>query len=187
MHLKKNLTQVKDYVGTAEIQFFVNVKKFNVEKNGPKSIDEYSIPMHKYFSADVPTYATVEISPGSLYDKTDYLQLGQTYIRNFFDVKMTEYGLSYMHDYPDFYAFLDISFTINEDLLMMERSTYSFLDCIGDVGGLSEFLYILLGLTAAKFSKLKMNAELVSSLNVVADKKLITVAEKILSTTHDKV
>ena len=54
MHLKKNLTQVKDYIGTAEIQFFVNVKKFNVEKNGPKSIDEYSIPMHRYFSADVP-------------------------------------------------------------------------------------------------------------------------------------
>lgn len=59
-----------------------------------------------------------------------------------------------MNDYPDFFAFLDLSFEIDEGLIMIERSTYSFLDCIGDVGGLTEFLYIFVGLQVMKFSKL---------------------------------
>ena len=67
-------------------------------------------------------------------------------MRDFFTVKMTEYGDSYMNDYPNFFAFLDFTFEIDQTMIMMERGTYSLLDCIGDVGGLTEFLYIFVGL-----------------------------------------
>ena len=100
---------------------------------------------------------------------------------------MIDYGHSYMDKYPDFFAFLDLSIHIDHGMLLMERSTYSFLDYIGDVGGLTEFLYIFVGLYALKFSKLQMKAELTSSLNVITSKELKQISERILDHSTDKI
>ena len=42
MYLTKSFDEVKKYVGTAEVHFIVNVKKFNNEKYGPQTIEKYS-------------------------------------------------------------------------------------------------------------------------------------------------
>lgn len=100
---------------------------------------------------------------------------------------MSKFEISYMDDYPNFFAFLDITFCVDNEIDIYERNTYGLLDCIGDVGGLTEFLYILIGLGALKCSKLKMKAELTSSLNFINSQALKKVAEKILATTTNKV
>lgn len=92
---------------------------------------------------------------------------------------MTEFVESYMDNYPDLFAFFDLSFELDIDMIMMERGTYSLLDCIGDVGGLTEFLYVFFGLQVMRFSKLRMSAEITSSLNFIGSKEYKGMAKDI--------
>jgi hypothetical protein len=90
-------------------------------------------------------------------------------------------------DFPDYFAFLDMSFEIDEDLLVTERDTYGILDFIGDVGGLTEFLYIFVGLFAYKFSRFKVEAELTKNLSFISGRDKKQIAKKIMTKSNKKI
>ena len=49
---------------------------------------------------------------------------------------------------------------LDTEMLVIERSTYSFLDWLGDVGGLMDGFYLLIGVTFGGLMSVGINAKL---------------------------
>ena len=52
-------------------------------------------------------------------------------------------------DFPDYYKFVGIDVRLDVDLTMVERSVYSILEYLGDLGGLFDALHRILGALVA--------------------------------------
>ncbi len=53
---------------------------------------------------------------------------------------------------------MSIHYLLDPDLDQTERETYGFLDFVGDIGGLIDFLIISFGFLAHPFASMRMKA-----------------------------
>lgn len=60
------------------------------------------------------------------------------------------------------YKFMSVSFELSKDLRQINRQTYSFLDWLGDVGGLLEALFAIGDLFIGPFASFALKAKIVS-------------------------
>ena len=68
-------------------------------------------------------------------------------------------------DKPDaMYKFTSVSFEFNKDLRQINRQTYSFLDWLGDCGGLLDALHFIAKIFVSPLSIYALNSKLVSNL-----------------------
>ena len=54
------------------------------------------------------------------------------------------------------YKFIGLDFTFNTDMIDVNRKTYSFLDWLGDTGGLVDGLFLLANIFVAPISQLDL-------------------------------
>ena len=96
-------------------------------------------------------------------EEIDYLQIGQTEEHTFYGWSHEEPGISSYNTFPE-YKFMSIEIYHHNDKLMIDRSTYSILECFGDIGGLIEFTYYIRYFLLLPFTKFTLSSTLLSSL-----------------------
>jgi hypothetical protein len=76
-------------------------------------------------------------------DEISYLHFLPAEVREFFNLKIAPLQLSYESNYPELYKIAGFSIFRDLDKVILERSTYDFLNFLGDVGGLDGVLVIV--------------------------------------------
>lgn len=109
-----------------------------------------SVILHKQFTSNSPTWFSKKVSRSELTEETDFLQLGQSRRTEFITaINDLQPNQSNWTNFPTkenpntFYKYVSISFESDKHLRLITRSTYSFLDWLGDIGGLNDALVLL--------------------------------------------
>ena len=79
-------------------------------------------------------------------------------------LKMMANEPSLFRNYPSQYKFMSIDFNLNMEVQHTDRTSYDFLNMMGDVGGVLEILLIIFNLIANSFSILRIKAIVTSRL-----------------------
>ena len=82
------------------------------------------------------------------------------------------------NDYPSHYKIFGFEILLSPDIGRNDRETYDSLSYLGDLGGLVEILKLLLGVFAAPFSSMRMQALLTNRLYHVSQDN-IEIVDKI--------
>ena len=104
-----------------------------------------------------PVFAPVKIKVNEVEDESHLFQFGKVNAFKYMDLEFGPNEFSAFTDYPNSYKFISVDFQLTLDTLLIDRQTIGILDLIGDVGGLIEFLVIVLGVLAYKFSEARLN------------------------------
>lgn len=76
-------------------------------------------------------------------DDTDYLRFAPSELHDFYNIHFMPLGQSVEDFYPTFYKIAGYSVFRDLNRVHMKRTTYDFLNFLGDVGGLDGFLVIV--------------------------------------------
>lgn len=105
-----------------------------------------------------------------LTDETDFLQLGQQTLTTFYSaVNDMNPNPSSWNVFPTKenplaqYKFMSVSFELDKSLRLVNRSTYSFLDWLGDIGGLNDALVLIAQTITAPVSLFALQSKLLST------------------------
>ena len=96
------------------------------------------------------------------------LQLGDYMEKFFYDFTITEAQPSFWIDWPtndkpsNRYKYASIEFNMNTNLMNWNRTTYSILDWLGDIGGLFGMLYSLGTYFVAPWADYRLQSTLMS-------------------------
>ena len=86
-------------------------------------------------------------------DESAFLQLGQQEEYEFYQFTMDQPTPSSWTHFPTRYKFLSFEMNMHRDRIKLNRQTYSLLDWLGDLGGLTDALYIIFSILVTTFSK----------------------------------
>ena len=92
------------------------------------------------------------IESSDVTDDIKYLDIGIEEQRDFFSFSLDSLGLSYIDDFPSNYKFAGFSIVRKLDAVLYDRSTYDFLACIGDIGGLEGIILLFGGFLISHFT-----------------------------------
>ena len=88
------------------------------------------------------------------------MQYGQSTEQDFFALDFLPLMASPMTDWSSQYQFASIFLQLGQDLQVTERSTYSVLDLLGDVGGLFDALRIMGSFLVLPFASTALGSSL---------------------------
>ena len=97
-------------------------------------------------------------------DEIDYFQVGQTDTDLFFEMTIQLPESSSWNIYPERYKFIGLEVYFHYDKLLISRSTYSILECLGDIGGLAECVYYIGYFLLLPFTKFTLDSKLLSNI-----------------------
>jgi hypothetical protein len=95
------------------------------------------------------------------------------------DFKMGQNQLTSWVNYPHQYKFFSVHFTLNTDIQMIDRTTYDFLDMIGDCGGVLEVFLILFSMLAHPVSLKQLKAHITSRMFVLSSHIRNSILDKV--------
>ena len=61
-------------------------------------------------------------------------------------------------NYPFQYKFMSIAYELNQDIHYTDRTSYDFLNMMGDIGGVLEILLLVCHMIAGSFAVLRIKA-----------------------------
>lgn len=106
--------------------------------------------LHKQVDLSAPTWYSKKVSRSLLSDETDFMQLGQQANTEFITaVNDLTPNSSSWNFFPSAenpkaeYKYVSVHFESDKNLRLINRSTYSFLYWLGDVGGLNDALVLI--------------------------------------------
>ena len=120
------------------------------------------------FDKHTPSYMVSKSFSSELNDETSLVQLGQSAVTMFHDYTPATINASSFNRFPTKekpnrnYKFTSLSIDRNLDLVSINRSTYSLLDWLGDVGGLFDALRLIAEFLIAPVSALALKQKLAS-------------------------
>ena len=120
------------------------------------------------FKTIEPSWSYAKIQKHELTDEVDLLQLGQTkqlfFEQTGFDMPQASLSNAWptKEEPGNQFKFISIWLEIDQDLTTIERSTYSLLEWVGDIGGLFDGLLYLCGYLISPFAGMSMRAMLTS-------------------------
>ena len=120
-----------------------NNERIDLEQFNKDPIVRESIVRFKQFSPVDPNWIDYALEKHQVSDRIDWLQYGQETEYEYFGYALQDHHASSMRDYPDNYKFTSVEISINPDLRVIERQTYSVLEFMGDMGGLFDALYAI--------------------------------------------
>lgn len=160
--------KVIDYLGLLQVTAYYNDKHFHQDKYGENRLSTYSTFKQIVTSPATASWIGVEFNRHRLVDETDFLQLG--------NIDEIEYDtFSFIDAQPSTYlkwptktnssltyklAGLWIEF--GQTLTETERQTYSFLDLLGDVGGLFDGFRYIVAPIIAPFAAFTMRSQVLT-------------------------
>lgn len=101
----------------------------------------------------------------TLEDESDFLQFGQSNSHDFYNFRNENVPqASQLKKFPDFYKFTGLVIDFDYDLQTTNRQTYSFLDWMGDLGGLFEALNYVFFWLLSPFTAYAFESRLISHL-----------------------
>ena len=141
---------------------------FNSERLLPdnfagENIIRESLIYSQTIDARHPSYIALDLEQYRLEDETEFVQYGQSQIYDFFELKSKSPHTSTWDDDltkkpSGRYKFGSIEVDLNQDLRIINRQTYSLLDWLGDIGGLTDALLIIGKLILLPYTKFKYGA-----------------------------
>ena len=116
-------------------------------------------------STDTPSYFSFDLQTKYLEDETDFLQLGDSVKRYFTSPNQrqkTDFQIqkSGWRNFPNKYKFFSTHITIGSDVLKIRRKTDSFLDWLGDWGGLLDSLYFICDILVSPYAAYILRSKL---------------------------
>ena len=98
------------------------------------------------------------INVDTIEDETSVANLGQQNEYSYMNFKMEQNELTSWKNYPDYYKFYSVHFSLNLDIRTTERKTYDLLDVFENTGGMIEFFWLFFTLLTMPFSMLRLKA-----------------------------
>ena len=111
-----------------------------------------------------PTFIDTHIQINELDDETDYLQLGQSKATEFFEYYMNPPAPSAWQFFPERYKIIGIEIYMDFALKSINRSTYSILDYLGDIGGFRDIIQIILGFVLSGYTAYNLDSHILYQL-----------------------
>ena len=133
---------------------YVSEERFDPQAYDEDIIKREGVLYEAQIDSGTPTWAKYRIQTHHLEDESGYIQLGQVREHTYYKTTWEDLsvGPSSWTQYPDRYKFLSLEFTFGKDYVQTRRSAYSLLDWLGDVGGLTDALFLLVELVVAPFA-----------------------------------
>ena len=99
-----------------------------------------------------------------MFDEINFLQLGRQDEYSFYDMEFTSTSVSSLNQWPNNYKFTSLAIGMAPESNVIERSTYSVLEWLGDVGGLHDALTIIGYYIVCPFAAFNLDFELLRRL-----------------------
>ena len=122
-------------------------QSFIQDKYGQEAILEEAKFYSEQFSKDSNHFMNVEIKKNILEDESSYLQFGQYEERTFYTLQVSKPQQSAWNTFPTpanpktMFKYVGVDVFLSPDYKLWTRETYSFLDFLGDLGGMYDALY----------------------------------------------
>ena len=100
------------------------------------------------------------IQINELDDEIDYFQLGQSHTGEFFEFYMNSPEPSAWVNFPEKYKLIGLEIYMDFALKSINRSTYSILDYLGDIGGFVDILLILGSVLLSRITKFNLDVHI---------------------------
>ena len=161
--------QIK-YLGPMNMLVYFNQESFMQDEYGNARIGRFSTIRNIQTDEYRPNFIIGTVQKNSLQDESQVLQLGEEEEFLFNSVHFSNPRPSAWSGFPTDaspdtrYKFSSIAFTFGPDLNVIERSTYSILEWLGDVGGLFDALRILGAFIVLPVASMSMKQALLSTL-----------------------
>ena len=117
----------------------------------------------------MPVWIGYYINENILNDATDFFQLGNPSEKKFYSGSdslysdSTSWNIFPTEDNPlARYKYASLQFTFEKDLTVIDRSTRSFFDLLGDCGGFLKALYYIAQFLITPFTSYALNQKLIS-------------------------
>lgn len=142
---------------------FYNRERLDLTKYGDEKVVKESVFIDRQFNPFIPSYADFDIWQTELEDESALFQYGQREFSDHFDFKLKDAIPSSWNDNlvenpKGKYKYGSIEIGWADEKEFVQRNSYSLLDMLGDIGGLSELLktvgHIILSLSGFKSFKL---------------------------------
>ena len=94
----------------------------------------------------------------SVDDEIDYFQIGQSDAGSHFEYYMNKPEASGYIEFPETYKIIGVDILLDFTLKTIDRSTYSILDFLGDVGGFYGILMLIGNVLLHKLKQFNLDA-----------------------------
>ena len=150
---------------TPDILIYFNTERFDIRDfdKSTKLIKESKVK-NQQFSLAEPKFMSSNIHLNEVEDEIDYFQVGQTDEDSFFDMTIQVPEPSSWNLWPERYKFIGLEVYFHYDKLLISRSTYGILECLGDIGGLAECVYYIGYFLLLPFTEFKLGSKLLSNI-----------------------
>ena len=151
--------------------FLINTESLVTDQFGDHSINKEAKFITYYSDPSAPSMNNHLVNREVLNDQTSLFQIGDSQETIFYDLTgesiplpgLGRYYPSKSNPYGPYYYYA-LFFTMNLDVTVHNRKTYSLLDWLGDVGGLLDGLYLVVEFFIASYQTLILNRYLSSAL-----------------------
>ena len=156
-----------DYMeGPIDIVMYTNHVRFDTETYGESRLKKTSYFQSKQLLLREPSWVESHIDSFEVIDEVDVLQLGQQDSGEFKQIKNFPAANSNYRKWPTaenpdgIWKFGAFWIEQGQNKIFMERSTYSLLEWLGDIGGLFDALLMIGGALFGPIAAFMMKAEL---------------------------
>ena len=160
-----DLEAQKEYLGPLKVAMYYNDEIFVPEEYGEDSIKRTSKILYSQINEEKPSYYFFDLQSSILEDQTDFIQFGngeETYFNSPKQKQLSDFKVydSGWKNFPTFYKFFSTTITISPDVGKIRRKTESFLDWLGDWGGLLDSLNFLADIFISSYSSYILKTKL---------------------------
>ena len=160
----------KEYLGrTWTMLVYLNQQSLDVNEYGQDRIRKYSTlsKVRTVYTNSILTgqYTSFDITLQEMTDEASYIQLGQSDTINFYSVSQGNTFPAVHNTFPSYQGsnrlkLNSVQLTLDQKKIVIERTIYSVLDWIGDIGGLYDGLRLMADFFMINYAVAMMKQEL---------------------------
>ena len=139
---------------------YTSEQYFSQDIFGPEAIVKTSKFYMRQIDPETPAYIEAYIKENHVEDEHSFLQVGNQDEYLFYQMELGETTSSSWTDFPKLYKFISFEINMHLDRVNWNRQTYSFLNWLGDVGGLADALRYICQAFVTAFSGFSLRVTL---------------------------
>ena len=165
-----DLAKQTEYLGPLNMMLYYSEDKLRGRKYGDESTSRESTLSNTQVSETVPNWVRTSIMRNILSDETQLIQLGYSEEKELYKHQIENPKISSWTAFPTAenperrYKFTSTEINFSPHLKTIYRQTYSGLDWLGDIGGLTDAMMIIVGGLTFPVTTFALKAMLLSSM-----------------------
>ena len=147
----------------------MNSERINADKFGEESISQFSTIRSMQFNQNSPNWVKISALVNQFFDETDFFQYGQEDEYELTQLNVENPQKSAWSTHPSVdpngrYKFSSMDMFVDTRVLTFNRNTYDFFGFLGDVGGATDAVYIILNIMLLPITSFNLKSLILTDL-----------------------